>query len=472
MKLSRLSIFFLLGIFLLGLANPAQAQAGVTVVSDTVTLAFPDTATFQAEFTSGANITSVVLEYGTDQLTCGSVVAKAFPAVTAAADVKVQWTWQMQQSGSLPPGATVWWQWLVEDASGAKFTSPKQTAIWLDSVQSWQTITGGNINLHYYNGGQNFGQSLHDAAAAALVRLTQDVGLGTDKPVDIYIYASYSDMQAAVLFQPDWAGGLAFPEDNIVILGVSTDLLTWGEGAEAHELTHVLVGHLTFTCLGSIPTWLNEGLAMYGQGGPLPEQVTLLDQAKASNTLPALSSLAGAFPEDSNRANLAYTESYSVVNYLITTYGRDKMTALLLALRNGDTIEAALQPVFGFDTNGLEDAWRLSIGASPRPGTTNPTPAATPTQVPTFVPVGASSPASSNPTALPTQALPPTYTPPVAQPTSPGETATATPLLQQLGIGQNVVTVFEFGCIGCILVILVLGVPIYLTTRRHSRRRK
>jgi hypothetical protein len=69
MKIYRLFIFFLLTFFLLSLTLPAQAQAGITVVSDTITLTFPDTATFQAEFTSGVNITSVVLEYGTDQLT-------------------------------------------------------------------------------------------------------------------------------------------------------------------------------------------------------------------------------------------------------------------------------------------------------------------------------------------------------------------------------------------------------------------
>jgi hypothetical protein len=471
MKVIRLSIFILLVVLLLGMAAPAQAQAGITTVSDSVTLAFPDSATFQAEFTSGVNITSVVLEYGVDQLTCGTVIAKAFPTFTAAADVTVSWTWQMQQSGSLPPGATMWWQWLVEDASGASFTSPRQMISWLDDTHAWQEITGGEINLHYYNGGAAFGQALHDAAAAALVRLIQDVGVSADKPVDIYVYANSSDLQAAVLFQPEWAGGLAFPEDNIVAIGISTDQLDWGKTAEAHELTHVLVGHLTFTCLGDIPTWLNEGLAMYGQGGALPDQVSLLDQAKSDNTLPALSSLAGGFPEDSTRANLSYAQSASVVTYLIQTYGRDKMTALLIALRDGVTIDEALQQVYGFNTDGLEDAWRASIGAAPRAGATNPTPVATPTQVPTFAPVGAAPLAPANPTPLPTRVQAATATS-GAQPQIPAETATAVPLLQQLGISKNVITVVEVGAVGCVVAILILAIPIYLTTRRHSRRPK
>jgi Peptidase MA superfamily len=466
----RLIIIPLLGLLLCTLAIPVQAQAGIQLVSDTATLSFPNTATFKAEFKSGAIISSVVLEYGIDQLTCGTVIAKAFPQFTAAGDVQVTWSWDMRQSGSIPPGATLWWHWLVQDANGAQFTSPTQTLTWLDSTHPWQAISGGNITLHYYDGGQSFGQSLHDAAAQALARLSKDVGISSDKPVDIYIYANTSDLQASILYEPSWVGGQAFPETNIVIIGVSTDQLDWGKSTEAHELTHVLVGHLTFSCLGFIPTWLNEGLAMYGEGGPAAAEVNQFDQAKTANQLLALSSLAGAFSDEANRANLSYTEAYSVVNYLIQTYGRDKMTALLISLRNGNTIDQALQSAYGFDTNGLEDVWRASIGAAPRVGTSNPTPVFTPTQVPTFVPIGAAPIAPAVATPRPTQAQPSVI--PASNTQPPGPAPTSVPLTQQLGISPGVLTGIEFGLIGCILAIGVIAVPVIVTTRRRNRRPK
>jgi hypothetical protein len=466
----RLIIIPLLGLLLCTLAIPVQAQAGIQLVSDTATLSFPNTATFKAEFKSGANISSVVLEYGIDQLTCGTVIAKAFPQFTAAGDVQVTWSWDMRQSGSIPPGATLWWHWLVQDANGAQFTSPTQTLTWLDSTHPWQAISGGNITLHYYDGGQSFGQSLHDAAAQALARLSKDVGISSDKPVDIYIYANTSDLQASILYEPSWVGGQAFPETNIVIIGVSTDQLDWGKSTEAHELTHVLVGHLTFSCLGFIPTWLNEGLAMYGEGGPAAAEVNQFDQAKTANQLLALSSLAGAFSDEANRANLSYTEAYSVVNYLIQTYGRDKMTALLISLRNGNTIDQALQSAYGFDTNGLEDVWRASIGAAPRVGTSNPTPVFTPTQVPTFVPIGAAPIAPAVATPRSTQAQPSVT--PASNTQPPGPALTSVPLTQQLGISPGVLTGIEFGLIGCILAIVVIAVPVIVTTRRRNRRPK
>ncbi len=466
----RLIIFPLLGLLLCSLAMPVQAQAGIQLVNDTATFTFPNTATFKAEFKSGVNISSVILEYGVDQLTCGNVIAKAFPQFTAAADIQVEWAWDMRQSGSIPPGATLWWHWLVTDANGSEFTSPTQTIIWIDSTHNWQVISGGNINLHYYDGGQSFGQTLHDAAAQALVRLSSDVGITTDKPVNIYIYANTNDLQASILYAPSWVGGQAFPETNIVIIGISTDQLDWGKSTEAHELTHVLVGHLTFSCLGFIPTWLNEGLAMYGQGGPEAAQVTQFNQAKSSNQLLALSSLAGAFSDEANRANLSYTEAYSVVNYLIQTYGRDKMTALLISLRDGNTIDQALQSAYGFDTNGLEDAWRASISAAPRAGTSNPTPVFTPTQVATFVPIGSAPLAPAGVTIEPTLAQ--AAVTPAASLQPPGPASAPVPLAQQLGISPGVITGIELGLLGCILAIVVIAVPIIVISRRHNRRPK
>jgi Peptidase MA superfamily len=464
----RSIVFVLLFFFLGSLVTPAYAQTTITLVSNTTSLTFPDSLVFNAEFQAGSNISSVVLEYGVNQLTCGTVQAKAFPALTPAPDVKVTWTWDMRQSGSLPPGASVWWFWQVTDAGGDKFTSPTQTVLWLDNTHTWQSLTGGNINLHYYNGDASFGQQLHDAAAQALVRLSKDVGVVTDSPVDIYIYANSDDLQASILYAPTWVGGQAYPENNIVIIGISPDQLDWGKGTEAHELTHVLVGHLTFSCLGFIPTWLNEGLAVYGEGGPQAAGQTLFDQAKSANQLPSLRSLAGAFSAESDRANLSYAEAYSVVNFILKTYGRDKMTSLLLDLRDGQTMDAALQSVYRVDTDGLENAWRSSIGANPASGSAQPTPIPTPTVVPTILPIGAVPAAAAVvPTAQPAQAQ--------ATPTPPGAvqtqlpTGTASPSSNLPGIGSSsLTTLLKYALVCLVIVVLLVGLIIFFIVRRRN----
>ena len=274
-------------------------------------------------------IQSVVLEYGVNQLTCGSVVAEAFPDITPAKTVNATWTWEMKQTGSQPPGSTIWWRWRVTDAQGLVTVTNQKSIVWLDDQHDWQTVTGGDINLHWYSGGQSFGEELHTSAVNSLNQLAKETGIQTNVPIDLYIYADTADMRDSILYEPGWTGGLAYSDHDIVLIGIAPDQIDWGKRTQAHELTHVLVGQLTFSCLSDIPTWLQEGLAVYGEGGPEAASRQQLDQAIKANDLLSVRSLSGNFSEDPAKADLSYSQSYSLVNFLIEQYGQDKMTSLI-----------------------------------------------------------------------------------------------------------------------------------------------
>ena len=285
--------------------------------------------------------------------------------------------------------------------------SETKTATWLDDVHNWKTINNGDIlRLHWYEGDQIFAIDLAKAAYNGLQFNETQSGLKADAPIDIYIYASTDDLQDAILYEPSWTGGQAFPDQDIVIIGISESDLDWGRDAIVHELTHVLVGHLTFSCLGDVPTWLNEGLAVYSEGELDTPSQRQLEDAIRDDTLLTVRSLSGSFSEVSDKAYLSYSQSYSITRFLIETYGQDKMTALLLALRDGMTIDDALIQIYGFNIEGLEDAWRQAIGAQPRPVSAQPTAQPTPTYVPTIVPVsGAPLAQQSTPTVIPTSSF-------------------------------------------------------------------
>lgn len=388
-------------------AYPFPSAAPSTQVSDDQPkLDFPDSITFQSVITSNSPIDSVVLEYGTETLTCGAVIAKAFPQFEPGNTVQAAWTWEMRQSGSLPPGATIWWRWRYSDASGAQFVTDPKTVTWLDDLHEWQTVTSDPLYLHWYSGDRAFAQDLLNAAKTALARLNNDAGLQPEKPIHLYIYANTEDMKDAILYEPSWTGGMAFPEHDIVIIGISPRDLEWGRSTIAHELTHVLVGHLTFSCLGDVPTWLNEGLAVYGEGGLDSASRSQLDQAIRSNQLLSVRSLSAGFSEVPDKAYLSYSQSYSIVAFLIQTYGQDKMTTLLTALRDGATVDDALLDIYGFDVDGLEDAWRQSVGAASRSVSSQPTAQPTPTFVPTYIPyAGAPLAVTPTPYVIPTSSF-------------------------------------------------------------------
>jgi hypothetical protein len=369
---------------------------------------FPESVTFRATFAGDVDITSVVLEYGNEQQTCGDVTAKAFPQFTPGKGVETEWTWEMRQSGSLPPGAQLWWRWRITGANGQETVTETKSITWLDDIHDWQTMDNGapqSVRLHWYEGGQAFATDLAHAAQKGLQFNETQSGLRAEAPIDIYVYASNDDLKEAILYEPSWTGGQAFPDQNIVILGISESDLEWGRDAMVHELTHVLVGHLTFSCLGDVPTWLNEGLAVYSEGELDSLSEGQLEDAIRDNTLLTVRSLSSGFSEVADKAYLSYSQSYSITKFLVETYGQEKMTGLLLLLRDGLTIDDALMQTYGFDVEGLEGAWRESIGA-PQSVAAQPTFQPTPTFVPTIVPVsGAALALQVTPTPIPTSSF-------------------------------------------------------------------
>ena len=448
------------------------AAAGqATFSNDKAELDFPQTVTFSVKIHSPVEIKNIVLEYGADQLTCGNVLAKAFPDFTPGIDASVTWKWDMRQSGSLPPGTKLWWRWVVTDANDNQTASERKDIIWLDSIHSWQSISGDRINLHWYAGDQAFGKTLHTAAVDALKRLDGEAGLKIEQPVDIYIYGKTEDMRDAVLFEPGWTGGQAYPPYNIVIIGISQDILEWGKSTEAHELTHVVTGHMTFNCLWSVPTWLDEGLAKYSEGKLDDDSQKQFDKAVADDTLMSLRSLSGGFSEKSDKADLSYSESYSVVNFTLKTYGRAKMTTLLKSLRDGNTIDEALQEIYGFDTDGLEDAWRKGIKAKARAVTGSATTTPAPTFVPTIQPVS----------GIPNAEITPMATPAVTAAATSSASATATSsVTKDTGsasptpasgepISNTTLIAITLAIVCGILILMIFGLIVIFVIRRNRR---
>jgi len=453
--MQKLTVAFILCFSLLTVTS-AFLSPPPDVTSNEITLNFPESATFRASLTSDVDISSIVLEYGNEQQTCGEVIARAFPQFTPGKTVNAEWTWEMRQSGSLPPGAQLWWRWRITDANGNETVTETKTATWLDNIHQWQTMTSGDsqsVRLHWYTGDQTFASDLAGAAYAGLQFNETQSGLRAETPIDIYIYANTYDLQEAILYEPSWTGGQAFPDQDIVILGISPSELDWGSNAIVHELTHVLVGHLTFSCLGDVPTWLNEGLAVYSEGELDQGSQQQLDAAIRDNTLLTVRSLSGGFSEVADKAYLSYSQSYSITKFLIETYGQDKMTSLLVALRDGMTTDEALMQTYGFNIDGLEDAWRQAIGAQSRPVSAQPTAQPIPTFVPTIVPVsGVPLSAQAVASAIPTSSF-------VSQPT-------ATPALGGPPIGLTLILL----AMCCVFLLLIGVIAVGVFVRNENRK--
>jgi len=264
----------------------------------------------------------------------------------------------MRRVGGLPPGSSVEYWWTVEDTNGDKIETTPLRLEFEDNRYSWQSLTEGKVTIYWYEGEESFAGEIMSTAQQALARLAEDTGAYLKKPVMIYVYADSRDLQGAMIFPQEWTGGVAFTRYGIIAIGIAPHNLSWGRRAVAHELTHLVIHQMTSNPYIRLPTWLNEGLAMYTEGELEAGYVNLLNKAVAQDSLLSVRSLSSPFSAHAEESYLAYAQSYSLLEFLITSYGSDKMLALLNTFSQGSSYDGALEDVYGFDMDGLNTLWR------------------------------------------------------------------------------------------------------------------
>jgi len=326
---------------------------------------FPNSIEFNIEAESDAEITDITLQYRMDKVGLLPVTSVVFPAFEAGEKTSAEWKWDMTQTGGLPPGADLTYWWSLEDAFGQKTDTPVKTLSFDDGRHEWKEAQSSSFNLYWYKGDSRFAQQLISAGEKALGRLEDDIGAKPERTIEVYVYGSTKALQGSLIFPQEWTGGLAYTEYGIVALGVSTDQLGWGKGAMAHEMAHLVVHQVTMNGYGIVlPSWLDEGLAMYAEGDLTSEFASALSSAVKRGQLDSVQSLSSSFPAQTAAATLAYAESYSIVDYLLDHKGgKENMLDLLGAIRDGSGYEEALQAVYGLSIDQLDSQWKQHLTA-------------------------------------------------------------------------------------------------------------
>jgi hypothetical protein len=374
------------------------------IVTNEAVVDYPTEVQFRLEVDPTLIITDAILTYDVEQASCLDVSTQVPVEVEGSV---MEWEWAMIRSGNPPPGVALWWKWTVTDDQGQTHTTPRQSLIFNDDRFEWQTIEEGDVTLHWY-AGEEVGPILLEAAVAGLDLLEQDMGIELQEDVEFYIYGSSDDMQDAVLYIQDWAGGVAFSEYNIILMGVPPNQVEdWGRATIRHELAHLVLGQYGRSCVGGHrPTWLEEGLAMYAEGEPSEEVTSDLDRGLKENSFAPLRSLNGPFPAHDAEAGSAYSQSYSTIQFLREEYGQEKLRDYILLLAEGESYDEALQAIYEVNVDGLEQAWRAWLGAPMRAMPPTPTPLSA-AAIPTIEPLARPDTVPTPATAANSPATPP-----------------------------------------------------------------
>ena len=160
---------------------------------------------------------------------------------------------------------------------------------------------------------------------------------------------------------PEWAEGVNDGTIRVPVHGL-TALTPRLAQVLRHELAHSFIASRTG---GNCPTWLQEGIAQWLEGGDPTRGDATLAAAAREHRLLSLVTLEGPFDALSERdAVLAYAQSLSAVAYIVRHSGEAGIVRLLSALGDGLPSEEALPVALALSYPELQKGWSEQLGAA------------------------------------------------------------------------------------------------------------
>jgi len=156
----------------------------------------------------------------------------------------------------------------------------------------------------------------------------------------------------------------AVPQKNLIVLDISRIYAKPFslETTLKHELCH-LVLHRNIE-ENNLPRWFDEGVCQWASGGVAElftgEGDSALSQAAVSNSVIRIRNL-DRFPQDGKRLLLAYEESKSFIEYIISEYGENRLLQSLQYLKEGDSIDDSFSRSFSVSFPDLEQKWFVHL---------------------------------------------------------------------------------------------------------------
>ena len=269
-----------------------------------------------------------------------------------------------------PPGTMIEYSFEVRDKAGAVLRTETEEFVYQDNRFEWETVVDGLITVYYYSEYvRGRAETVLEAAQKNLEKMLPVLGITPTEPLRIVLYNNYRHMATALPFRSQAISeglqtqGMAFSNERVLLVHGFDPTVT---GTVSHEFTHLLVAEAAGKAISQVPSWLNEGLAEWGNIDPTDDYEAALRYGIFTRRIKPLWYL-GAFGGTPEDIIIAYGQSRSVIEYMIGNYGPERMAALFPVLQRTLSIDQALLEVYGMDQHGLDSAWRISLGLEPLP---------------------------------------------------------------------------------------------------------
>lgn len=235
--------------------------------------------------------------------------------------------------------------------------------------QEWQLFKSTHFFVYYKQASEELLNQLAQKVEGYYDEITEEFGFNRinfwtwDNRAKIYLYDN-QDEYKKVNRDLAWSSGAVIVRNKSIQTYVTAVGLL--DNVLAHELAHIIFREMVGFGNPAVPLWLEEGVASFQEKRTQNFSVKnyLAGKIKSGSfmNLSQLSSFSTMTAENKQVINLFYVESYSLVNYLISEFGKDKFVLFCQYLRDNKDLTRAFRFAYSFDSLGdLEGAWKLSI---------------------------------------------------------------------------------------------------------------
>ena len=343
----------------------AETGGPIQVLSTSHEIEFPTQIVLRLDAESESNITDITLHYNLGRR---EALIYGYPSFTPAPRVSADFTIKADGADYVPSGVDIRYFYVIKDAAGNELESEPLLLEYKDPSFEWQRLERDYVTYLWHDRPVSSVVSVAGIVEARLEPVTRLLG---SAPASHKKAVIVNDGAEAALSFPSVSrtatenhlyGGFAFGElDVFVLVGLDPNGIV-------HEMTHLLLDEAIDSPFARIPSWLNEGLAMYFESGARGRDTTVSRAADQGRLLPLRSM--GNVPGRPEDVRLFYAEAWSIVTHMMNVHGEGRMSALLNAIDDGQPVEEALPAVYGVTLDELQREWQDGIGGRSLSGTT------------------------------------------------------------------------------------------------------
>ena len=373
-----------LGAFM-GQAWGQTSGGDIELLSSGATGEFPEGIRFDADVRSSAEIEEIAVRFRIGQRTVGAYEYLEADESGGGESVRASVFYRTNTAARyIAPGTIITYNFEIEDVNGNRLDTEPAEFIYHDGRYEWDEVSNGIVTVSYHGPVSFRAQDVLDAIVETLGIMGPLLGAGVDEPIRVTMYNNWPEMRealppsSAVSRRQLVTEGQAHSEEGVLlVLGGAAR----ARGIAAHEVTHILVHRAGEGVLGNVPSWLNEGLAEYGNLQPGESYDNALEFAIRTDNLLPITAMA-AQPGNPQDVIIFYGQARSIVRFMVEEYGEEKMRELMVTMKSGKSARTAVPLVYGVTLIELENLWRDKLGVAhrqaPDEASALPTPLPTP----------------------------------------------------------------------------------------------